>query len=194
MLKGFGGCIIILVLFALPVIAVESPDQVPATNQAGLTQQSKFLSAEAQRLIKDEITAAREELMAYQDENFIALDGQMKTTIGRAQKQLIIGSLGAFLLGGAIVAIIMFNIARKYSYEKFVEQQAAYEERKNEYYQDPNVQAMQQEDWGNLQEAMNPTLSQDYGQSFASNASQFSGWQKEAPYHGGWQWNGGNRK
>lgn len=189
----------LFVVFALILVlptAIADQHTTPASAPVDITQetQSRFLSAEAQRLIKDEMTNVRDELKGYQDENFIALDGEMRSVIGRAQKQLIIGALGAFLLGGGIVAIIMFNVARKYSYERVIEQQEQFRMQQEEMHQDPNVQAMQQEDWGNLQQAVNPTISQEYGQSFASNTSQFSGWQSDAPYKGGWQWNGGNQQ
>jgi hypothetical protein len=198
--------IFVLMLGILPgVLATnhESPSSAPTDPTQETT--SRFLSAEAQRLIKDEFTGVREELKAYQDENFIALDGEMKSTISRAQQQLVMGSLGAILLGGAIIAIIMWNISKKYSYEKFLEQQlndqtpgfaqGFHEEQQglNQMYQDSGVQELQQQDWG-MQEQPNPTISQDQGQSFASNTSQFSNWQQQAPHKDGWAWNGGNRQ
>jgi hypothetical protein len=200
--------VLVLMLAVVPVaLASHVPGHdatgvVPVANEVTQQAASKFLSAEAQRLIKDEFAIVKADLETYQDENFIALDGEMRATMSRVQQQVILGSLGVMLLGGSIIAIIMFNIAKKYSYEKFLEDQLAnpnfqqnFEQEGAELgnlYQDSGVQQMQQKDWGYPDQTA--TLSQDQGQSFASNNSEFSGWQQQPPHKEGWEWNGGGKK
>lgn len=184
MFKQFA--LIVLILASVQAgMAVEGPDG--AVN-VQLDQSNRFLSAETSRIIKDEMAQVEESLKSYQDENFVALDGEMRKVMVDVQQRVILGSLGAMLLGGAIVAIIMFNLAKKYSYEKVLEQQAEHLQQQNDLYNDPHMQQLQNPDWGTQQ--YGNTVSSDFGQSFASNASQFSGWQQNAPYKGGWEWDG----
>ena len=204
MLKGLSVFILILVLLpnlSSVVYAIDGPDSVPVVAQT-TEQQSRFLSAEAQRVIKDEFTAVKADLEAYQNENFQALDNEMRAVMATSQKQVVLGTLGAMFLGGGLIALIMFYIAKKYSYEKFLEGQlsnknfeqgfATQDSELNNMYQDDGVQQMQQQDWGYPD--ANPTIGQDQGQTFASNNSEFSNWQGKAPHKDGWKWPGGNKK
>lgn len=198
-MKGVFSIFVLMLLVSPIVIAVEGPGTAPSETQEAT---SRFLSAEAQRLIKDEFETVKVDLKAYQDENFIALDGEMKAAMSRMQQQVVMGSLGAILLGGAIIALIMFNIAKKFSYEKFLEGQLGNQQFEQGFakqdaelgalYQDDGVQQMQQEDWGYPN--ANPTIGQEQGQSFASNNSEFSNWQNQPPHSDGWQWDGGKRQ
>jgi hypothetical protein len=169
-----------LILVASPVVATHEP------GHADPTEPARFLSAEAQRLIQTEFTTVKQDLKDYQDENFIALDGQMRAVITEAQQKLVIGGIGAVLLAGAIVAFFMFHLARKYSYETYLEGQL--EHQQNEAYADPSLQPMQQQQW---EQQPAQTIGMDQGQAFVSNTSQFNNWQVQAPHQDGWEWQGG---
>ena len=177
----FGICMLILV--AQMAVAADTPTGIPSQNTQ--SEPARFLSAEAQRLIQNEFNQLETDLKAYQDENFIALDGQMKTTMTEIQQRLVIGGIGAILLAGSIIAFFMFHLARKYSYEKYLEGQL--ERQQNEAYVDPSLQQMQQNQW---QQQPGVSIGNEQGQTFASNASAFNNWQVQSPYEGGWEWQG----
>ncbi|MBR9700911.1 hypothetical protein GOV11_03540 [Candidatus Woesearchaeota archaeon] len=180
MLQWLGAFIIMLLLVSTAIAAEED-----IVNEA----QSRFISAEAQRLIKSEFAELDKSLKAYQDENFIALDGEMRRVITDSVQKMVIGTLGAVLLAGAAIAILMFKLSRKYSYEKFLEKEL---QQQTEMYQDQGLQQMQQQEFAQQQQPFN-TIGMDQGQSFASDSSAFSNWQVQPPHQGGWQWQGGQK-
>lgn len=170
-----------------------------ATADAGVQQQNlqslqmqeanRFLAAEATKQIKAMGEELEKKLKTYQDENFMMLDQRMDKTMRESQQRLIVGSAGAILLGGALIGYFMFHLARKYSYERYLEDEL---ERRDalqvQGFQQPTeaLQQMQQPTWQQQQPFQ--SVAMDMGQS-VSNSSQFNNWQVQSPRQGGWEYN-----
>lgn len=182
----------VVCMLILAVIPLGVADNEPGhtTTTVSSEEVSRFLSADAQRLIRSEIGQVQEDLQAYQDENFLLLDQQMRAVITDAQKKLVLGVLGAMLVAGGFISWFMFYIARKYSYEQFLEAQLGTPG--GHAYQDEGVQQMQQPEWQGYEQQQ--TIGMEQGQAYASNTSSFNDWQVQSPYKGGWEWQGGNQQ
>jgi hypothetical protein len=141
-------------------------------------QSNRFLSAEAQREIRTGLEKVQTDLKAYQDENFLALDREIKKYQYDLMQKVILGSLGAVLVGGALVAILMYRVTKKNSVQDF--------ESKVRVMDQGQVQAQAPAWQMPVQESMGTA----YGQKFVGNHSAFNNWQAQSPYHGGWQYEG----
>lgn len=175
-MKWFGVISLMLLLLLPMVLADEVTDA-----------QSRFLSAEAQRLMQTEFDELETNVKNYQDENFRALDAEMRAVMTSAVQKLAIGVVGAMLLAGAGLMYLMIHINKKNQYQGLAEpSQAAHQQ---QYEQHP-VQEMQSE-W---QYPQQQTFSGQYGQQMAGNASKFNEWQVQTPNPQEGQWNyGGNQ-
>lgn len=178
----------ILMLFVVSPYLILADNHAPGNEVQEAP--SRFLSAEAQRLIKNEFKDIDQNLRNYQDENFLAMDMEIKNHITETQQKIVIGTLGAVFLAGSIVAMFMFHLARKYSYEKYLEGELK-REKETYAHVDPNLQEFQQQEWP---QPSQDTISTDQGQVFASNSSVFSQHQVSPARPGGWEWQGDNNE
>ncbi len=183
--------VVLLILVALPIVYAD--DVFSQSQELSPAEQSRYLSAEAQRLIRTEFDEMEQSLKNYQDDNFRALDGEMKKTLTENTQTLVVGSLGAFLLGGAIITLILYRVNKKHSIERIDRQseKADYENAQPEVSQGSFQQIQPEWDYQSDQHSW----SQNYGQRQASDYSRYSTHQVQAPYSGGWEWNnGGNQQ
>lgn len=168
MLGKLALCLVLIVTLSVPVIADESTD-IP----------SRYLSAEAQREIRNSFDEVSTDLKNYQDENFRLLDNEMRNVVRTAVQRMVIGVIGAIMIGGGLMALLIYRITKRYSLKDYEDRIRQLEE---------SQQSVQQDTWVMPQEQ---TFSGQYGQSTASNASVFNNWQAQPPYQGGWEWQGG---
>lgn len=172
-----------LILFVLvPVYAADAVDlQVAEAN--------RYLAAETAKQIKTATTEMETSLKAYQDENFMLLDQRMDKTMREAQQRLILGVAGAVLLGGALMGYFMFHLARRYSYERYLEEELEKRDAMQpQGFQQPeaNMQQAQQPTWQPQQPFQ--SIGMEVGQASAANMSQFNNWQVQSTRPGGWEY------
>lgn len=171
---------------AVPVTSTVTGQQAP-TAPDQVSQANKFLAAETSRQIKAGQDTMLQELKNYQDENFLALDEQMRTVMSQMRLQVILAAIGSFLTAAAIVTIIIIRAMQRYSYEKFQEgllAKSAVENAELTQGQWQGLEQMQQHEWHPQQS--NPTVGMQYGQQFAAQQTQMNQWQMTAPYEGAW--------
>jgi hypothetical protein len=187
MLYKFVLCVLVLVVSSSLVCAVDVSSSTEAMN-IQMAESNRFLAAEVSKQIRAANDETVKALKEYQDENFMMLDERMSATMHEVQQRLIVGAAGAILLGGALIGFFMFHLARKYSYERYLEDEL---ERRDvlppQGYQQPTeaMQQVQQPTWQQQQPFQ--SVAMDMGQS-VSNMSQFNNWQVQPARQGGWEY------
>lgn len=188
-----------LVIFVLmlgvisPVMALHEVGHVegqPATTTQEAT--SRFLSAEAQRVIKDEMAIVQGNMETYQDENFQIFDVRMQNLVNDMLMKFVLTSLGAFLIGGASVALLMQAGLKKFAVQRYaeiameqVEQPVNPMEEQLGDFVAPELQVMQQPDWH--PQPQDSSLGTELGQEEVSNLTQMNAWQAQPSHESGFK-------
>lgn len=189
-----------VVIFGLLLVLFVSPQFVMADEHEQISQANRFLAAETARQIDQMQTEITQDLQEYQDENFLILDQRMTQVMEDTKWKVLLATLGAVMVGSAIVAFFLIRSIQNYSYEKYQEKllkRTPGDDRgvvvtNSEYAEadyDPNqyagVQEMQQNEWRPQQSY--PTMSTQFGQTAASQMTQMNSWQMQPAYDGAWQ-------
>lgn len=180
-----GSFVTILVVLSVMVIAVDEPSAPPSIEQA-----NRYLSAEAVRHIDVKTDEMLKTMQDYQDENFKAWDSRMYGLMDDIKMKFVIGGLGAMMLAMGLVAYIMMNHFKRYSYETYLqgvidkggmtdnpqEEQLGYQ---------PVPEQMQDQSW--YPQETQPTIGSEMGQEWASESTQMNQWQVQAAYDGAYK-------
>ncbi len=177
-----------MVLAADPPPGVVAPDAVQSASSTA--EVNRYLSAEAVRHMdakSDEMLAV---MQAYQDENFQAWDARMYGLMDDIKMKFVVGGLGAMMLAMGLVAYIMMNHFKRYSYETYQQgiidrqNQELQMQQQQQGYQ-PIPEQMQQDSW--YPQETQPTISSEMGQDWASEQTQMNQWQAQPVYDGAWK-------
>jgi hypothetical protein len=140
---------------------------------------SRLLTAQVIQQMEQQKQEMLVELKAYQDENFLALDGQMRQLMNDTKTKVFVGGIGVILVANAIVAIVMTYFWRKYSYQTYVEQYGA-------AMQQHAVQAPGQQSWEGFTQPPLDNITSQIGEGPAAQVNRMNEWQSKPAYSGSW--------
>lgn len=114
--------VLVLVPFSLAANTVTPSNRVsPGTTGQDAASQQQAIMAAVSTEIGKQVADANEKTIAslkqYQDENFVALDGQMKVYMTEVEKRAIVGIIGLNFVVAGIVFYFANKTFRQYSYE-----------------------------------------------------------------------------
>ena len=184
--------VVVLVLFLVvlvPVVMAADPVVVSNPSQGYSPNEVALLAAQVTQEVRKSQDEIISQVNAYNDENFMIFDQRMAGVITDIKTKVALGAIGAALIANALVAYFIMRTMKTYSYEKFLEKTIGkYEKNVASMQPDATSQGMQQmaqPSWDVQQP--NQTLGMQYGQQFASEATQMNAWQSQPAYGGAWQ-------
>jgi hypothetical protein len=175
------------VLAADPPPGVALPRNEPGTTVPATTEQvNRYLSAEAVRHMDAKSDEMLAEMKTYQDDNFQAWDARMYGLMDDIKMKFVVGGLGAMMLAMGIVAYVMMNHFKRYSYETYLQNQLDSQQADPMQggYQ-PVPEQMQEQNW--YPQETQPTIGSEMGQEWASESTQMNQWQVQAAYDGAYK-------
>ena len=165
--------IILLAVCCPLILAADASQQVDVSN--------RLLSAAVIQQMEQQKTEMLVELKGYQDENFQALDTQMRALIANSRDKVFIGGVGAILIANSIVAIVMSYFWRKYSYQTYVEQQGAAMATVQ-----PQSEVPGQQSWDGYTQQPLDNITSQIGEGQAAQVNMMNQWQAKPAYAGSW--------
>lgn len=176
--------VIALMLFAItPVVLADQH----TTQDQQISQSNRFLSAEVQRAIRDEMDIVQEDLQTYQDENFAILDNRISTFIEDSQWKIGLVGAGAGFIAMGLGALLMMRSFKKHSIAQARRSEQEMEQIVQQV-QDrvrEELDAYTQPEWRPQEPAR--TMSTEYGQAGAERMSQMNQWQAQSAYQDSWK-------
>jgi len=176
-----GSFVTILVVLSVMVMAVDEPGAPPSTEQV-----NRYLSAEAVRHMDAKSDEMLKTMQDYQDENFKAWDSRMYGLMDDIKMKFVVGGLGAMMLAMGLVAYMMMNHFKRYSYETYLQNQLDLQNQGNQAQGHQAVpDSMQEQTW--YPQETQPTIGSEMGQEWASESTQMNQWQTQAAYDGAYK-------
>jgi len=182
---------LLLVVLSVSVFAADPPPGVASPGTVSSTvstvEANRYLSAEAVRHMDAKTDEMLKIMQEYQDENFVAWDNRMYNLVDDIQMKFVIGGLGAMMLAMGLVAYIMMNHFKRYSYETYLQgviDKGEQPDATGQAYQ-PIPEQMQEQQWH--PQEIQPTIGSEMGQDWASEQTAMNQWQVQPVYDGAWQ-------
>lgn len=185
---------LLLVVITTSVLAADAPPGVVPVGGSGnapsTDQVNRYLSAEAVRHMDEKSDEMLQIMQDYQDENFRAWDARMYSLMDDIKMKFVIGGLGAMMLAMGLVAYVMMNHFKRYSYETYLQGVIDTGGKTGQPIgEQPTYQAvpeqMQDSKW--YPQETQSTIGSEMGQGWASEQTAMNQWQAQPVYDGAWQ-------